>query len=46
MSGVVLEDEKVLGAIHMALWSNFDFGERIRAPVHLNGDDDEAKRVG
>lgn len=27
VSGVVLEDEKVLGTIHIALGSNFDFGE-------------------
>jgi leucyl aminopeptidase (aminopeptidase T) len=37
VSGVVLEDEKVLGTIHIALGSNFDFGGRIKAPVHLDG---------
>jgi leucyl aminopeptidase (aminopeptidase T) len=37
ISGVVLEDEKVLGTIHIALGSNFDFGGRVKAPVHLDG---------
>lgn len=37
VSGVVLEDEKVLGTIHIALGSNFDFGGRVKAPVHLDG---------
>lgn len=37
VSGVVLEDEKVLGTIHIALGSNFDFGGKIKAPIHLDG---------
>lgn len=37
ISGVVLEDEKVMGTIHIALGSNFDFGGRVKAPVHLDG---------
>ncbi len=37
VSGVILEDEKVLGTVHIALGSNFDFGGRVRAPVHLDG---------
>ncbi len=37
VGGVVLEDEKVLGTIHIALGSNFDFGGRVKAPVHLDG---------
>jgi leucyl aminopeptidase (aminopeptidase T) len=37
VSGIVLEDEKVLGTVHIALGSNFDFGGRVRAPVHLDG---------
>ncbi len=37
VSGVVLEDEKAIGTIHIALGSNFDFGGKIKAPVHLDG---------
>ncbi|MEM0015123.1 MAG: aminopeptidase [Zestosphaera sp.] len=37
VSGVVLEDEKAMGTIHIALGSNFDFGGRVKAPVHLDG---------
>lgn len=37
ISGNILEDEKVLGTIHIALGSNIDFGGTIRAPIHLDG---------
>lgn len=37
ISGNVLEDEKVLGTVHIALGSNYDFGGNIRAPIHLDG---------
>ncbi len=37
ISGNILEDEKVLGTIHIALGSNIDFGGTVRAPIHLDG---------
>ncbi|MCS7099138.1 MAG: hypothetical protein RMH84_02530 [Sulfolobales archaeon] len=37
ISGIVLEDEKALGTVHIALGSNFDFGGRVKAPIHLDG---------
>lgn len=37
ISGVVLEDEKALGTIHIAFGSNFDFGGHIKAGIHLDG---------
>jgi len=37
ISGNILEDEKVLGTVHIALGSNYDFGGKIRASIHLDG---------
>ncbi len=37
VSGNILEDEKVFGTIHIALGSNYDFGGRVKAPIHLDG---------
>lgn len=37
LSGNVLEDEKVLGTIHVAIGSNHTFGGKIFVPVHLDG---------
>ncbi|MEW6080961.1 MAG: aminopeptidase [Bacillota bacterium] len=35
--GNVLEDEKVLGTVHVALGSNASFGGRVRVACHLDG---------
>jgi leucyl aminopeptidase (aminopeptidase T) len=37
LSGVVLEDEKVLGTAHFALGNNISFGGTTDVPVHLDG---------
>jgi len=37
ISQVVLEDEKVLGTVHLALGNNLHFGGNIDVPVHLDG---------
>lgn len=37
ISGNTLEDEKVLGTIHIAIGNNIDFGGTIKAPIHLDG---------
>ncbi len=37
LSGVVLEDEKVMGTIHIALGDNKSMGGSIDIPVHLDG---------
>jgi len=37
VSGIVLEDEKVMGTIHIALGNNFGFGGKVKAPIHLDG---------
>ncbi|BAA30146.1 aminopeptidase [Pyrococcus horikoshii] len=37
ISGNILEDEKVFGTVHIALGSNYDFGGKVKAPVHLDG---------
>jgi len=35
--GNVLEDEKVLGTVHVALGNNFHFGGKIDVPFHADG---------
>ncbi len=35
--GNVLEDEKVLGTVHVAIGDNHNFGGRTKAEVHLDG---------
>ncbi len=35
--GNVLEDEKVLGTIHIALGNNTAFGGSIKVPIHIDG---------
>lgn len=35
--GNVLEDEKVLGTVHVALGANASFGGRVQVPCHLDG---------
>lgn len=37
ISGNILEDEKAFGTVHIALGSNYDFGGRVKAPIHLDG---------
>lgn len=37
ISGVVLEDEKVKGTVHIALGSNITFGGNVKASLHLDG---------
>ena len=37
LSGVLLEDEKVLGTIHIALGNNSSMGGKIKVPIHLDG---------
>lgn len=37
LSGVVLEDEKVLGTAHFALGNNISFGGTADVPIHLDG---------
>ncbi|MGE5811991.1 MAG: aminopeptidase [Ignavibacteria bacterium] len=37
LSGVLLEDEKVLGTVHIALGNNVSMGGAINVPIHLDG---------
>ncbi len=37
LSGVLLEDEKVMGTIHIALGNNKSMGGHVDVPVHLDG---------
>jgi leucyl aminopeptidase (aminopeptidase T) len=37
LSGVVLEDEKVLGTVHMALGDSASMGGSVHVPIHLDG---------
>ncbi|UCF56149.1 MAG: aminopeptidase, partial [Deltaproteobacteria bacterium] len=37
LSGIVLEDEKVLGTAHFALGNNISFGGSTDVPIHLDG---------
>lgn len=37
LTGSVLEDEKVLGTIHIALGDNANFGGKVEASCHLDG---------
>lgn len=37
LSGVLLEDEKVLGTIHIALGDNKSMGGNVHIPIHLDG---------
>lgn len=36
-SGSPLEDEKVMGTVHVAIGDNIVFGGKVKAPVHLDG---------
>jgi len=37
LSGVLLEDEKVMGTIHIALGDNKSMGGNVNVPLHLDG---------
>lgn len=37
ITGKILEDEKVLGTVHVALGNNIGFGGKISVPIHLDG---------
>ncbi len=36
ISGLILEDEKVLGTIHIAFGNNISFGGKIDVPIHID----------
>ena len=37
VTGVVLEDEKAMGTVHVALGDNASMGGTVHAPIHLDG---------
>ena len=37
LSGLLLEDEKVMGTIHIALGNNVSMGGNVNVPIHLDG---------
>lgn len=37
LSGMLLEDEKVMGTVHIALGDNKTMGGKVHVPVHLDG---------
>lgn len=37
LSGITLEDEKVIGTAHIALGNNYSLGGKIKVPIHLDG---------
>jgi aminopeptidase len=37
LSGILLEDEKVMGTVHIALGNNVSMGGNINVPIHLDG---------
>jgi aminopeptidase len=37
LSGILLEDEKVLGTVHIALGNNVTMGGSVNVPLHLDG---------
>ncbi|MEN8191869.1 MAG: aminopeptidase [Bacteroidota bacterium] len=37
LSGNLLEDEKVLGTVHLALGNNITMGGNVNVPIHLDG---------
>ncbi|MBV9732484.1 MAG: aminopeptidase, partial [Verrucomicrobia bacterium] len=37
VSGNILEDEKVLGTVHIALGNNASMGGTVNVPIHLDG---------
>ncbi len=37
LSGILLEDEKVMGTVHIAIGNNVSMGGSINVPIHLDG---------
>ena len=37
ITGITLEDEKVLGTAHIALGNNKSYGGKVDVPLHLDG---------
>jgi len=37
LSGILLEDEKVLGTVHIALGNNLSMGGNVNVPLHVDG---------
>ncbi len=37
LSGLLLEDEKVLGTVHIALGNNKSMGGKVNVPIHVDG---------
>jgi leucyl aminopeptidase (aminopeptidase T) len=37
LSGILLEDEKVMGTVHIALGNNISMGGSVNVPIHLDG---------
>jgi aminopeptidase len=37
LSGILLEDEKVMGTIHIAVGNNVSMGGKVNVPIHLDG---------
>lgn len=37
LSGMILEDEKVMGTVHIALGNNITMGGSVNVPIHLDG---------
>jgi len=37
LSGLLLEDEKKLGTVHIALGNNVSMGGNVNVPIHLDG---------
>lgn len=37
LTGLVLEDEKVMGTVHIAIGNNASFGGNVTVPLHLDG---------
>jgi leucyl aminopeptidase (aminopeptidase T) len=37
LTGIILEDEKVMGTVHIAIGDNVSFGGKVHVPSHLDG---------
>jgi leucyl aminopeptidase (aminopeptidase T) len=37
LSGILLEDEKVMGTVHLALGNNVTMGGSVNVPIHIDG---------